>query len=295
MMNINFETPINTIIDLNEFNKFRNFIFPIQWGYPKNLKLKDIDRLLPYHTCLRKETTLDVINTIYEKTCTQKNFFIDIYSDDEKLLDYSKKETGLFFFKGDKNKPFAIICAGGGFSYVGSIQESFPHAIELSKKGYNAFVLHYRLGNANLACEDLARAIAYIFNHHNELEINLSSYSLWGGSAGARMAAYLGSYGTKVFINEYYPKPACVVMQYTGHSHFTDTDPATFACIGVNDRIASVQVMRNRINHLNNYGIPTQFKTYSNLGHGFGLGVNTTAEGWIEDAIHFWEQQMEEI
>ncbi len=68
------------------------------------------------------------------------------------------------------------------------IQDSFPHALELSKKGYNAFALIYRPG-AQTACEDLARAIQFIFEHAEELEVDTSCYSLWGGSAGARMAA----------------------------------------------------------------------------------------------------------
>lgn len=32
---------------------------------------------------------------------------------------------------------------------------------------------------------------------------------------------------------------------------------------------------------------------YAKLGHGFGLGIGTTAEGWIDDAISFWEKHMD--
>lgn len=46
----------------------------------------------------------------------------------------------------------------------------------------------------------------------------MTDYSLWGGSAGARMAAWLGSYGTSTFGEKTYPKPASVIMQYTGLS-----------------------------------------------------------------------------
>ena len=72
--------------------------------------------------------------------------------------------------------------------YVAGMHDSFPHALELSKKGYNAFALIYRPG-ARTACEDLARAIAFLHEHADELGIDMSDYSLWGGSAGARMAA----------------------------------------------------------------------------------------------------------
>ena len=86
-------------------------------------------------------------------------FFYDIYTDEEKAADPEKEETGLFFFRGDPGEKFAVLNAGGGFMYVAGIQDSFPHALELSKKGYNAFALIYRPG-AQTACEDLSKAIA---------------------------------------------------------------------------------------------------------------------------------------
>lgn len=46
--------------------------------------------------------------------------------------------------------------AGGGFVYVGAMYDSFPHELEVSKKGYHAFALIYR---PDSAYEDLARAI----------------------------------------------------------------------------------------------------------------------------------------
>ena len=101
--------------------------------------------------------------------------------------------------------------------YVAAMHDSFPHAMELSEKGYNAFALIYRPG-AQTACEDLARAIAFIHENAEELQVDPEEYSLWGGSAGARMAAWLGSYGTAAFGEEAYPAPAAVIMQYTGLS-----------------------------------------------------------------------------
>ena len=124
-----------------------------------------------------------------------------------------------------------------------------------------------------------------------ELGVNPQGYSLWGGSAGARMAAYLGSYGPAAFGGAELPRPAAVIMQYTGHSDFTANDPPTYACVGENDGIANWRTMRRRIDALNARGIPTEFHHYPNLGHGFGLGIGTTAEGWIDDAIAFWNRQ----
>ena len=64
----------------------------------------------------------------------QYHILYDIYTEDEKRQDSEKRDTGLFFFKGSKNAPFAVICAGGGFYYVGSIHESMPHALWLARQ-----------------------------------------------------------------------------------------------------------------------------------------------------------------
>ena len=217
--------------------------------------------------------------------------FYDIYSEEEKAADPAKEDTGLFFFKGNPGEKFAICNAGGGFAYVGAMHDSFPHALELSKQGYNAFALIYRPG-AQTACEDLARAISFIFEHAEELEVDTDCYSLWGGSAGARMAAYLGSYGPSAFGGDELPGPGTVVMQYTGHSEYMESDPPTYVCVGENDGIASWRTMESRLEGMSALGIDTEFHKYPGLSHGFGLGTGTVAEGWIEDAIAFWEKHM---
>ncbi len=40
--------------------------------------------------------------------------------------------------------------------------------------------------------------------------------------------------------------------------------------------------------------IPTEFHHCPGLGHGFGLGAGTVAEGWIDQAVTFWKAQTEE-
>ena len=133
---------------------------------------------------------------------------------------------------------------------MGAMHDSFPHALALSKQGYNAFALIYRPGAQNV-CEDLARAIGFIFANADELEVSTDCYSLWGGSAGARMAAYLGSLGPAAFGGENLPKPGTVVMQYTGHSEYNPAgEPPTFAVAGDNDGIANWMTMERRIDAL---------------------------------------------
>lgn len=50
--------------------------------------------------------------------------------------------------------------------------------------------------------------------------------------------------------------------------------------------------MRSRLLQLSAMGIPTEFHVYEGLSHGFGIGTGTVAEGWVNDAIRFWEANM---
>ena len=286
-------TLVTEVINMPAFDGFGQFLFPSEASFYGEMTLDNINALLPYHSHIDTDTTVEVINTLLELSESGETLFYDIYTDVEKEEDISKENTGMFFFKGEEGAPFAIISAGGGFAYVGSIHESLPHALELSKNGYNAFVLQYRTSGADMACEDLAAAISFVFENADMLGVSTEGYSLWGGSAGARMAAYLGSYGPAAFGGSSLPRPAAVIMQYTGHSDYTEDDPPTYACVGENDGIANWHRMERRIRALDRLGIDTEFHHYPNLGHGFGLGIGTSAEGWIDDAIAFWERHME--
>lgn len=281
-------TPIADVISDPVFGDYGRLIFPADDGYMNGNTLGELR--LTWYNNMDPAKTVEIANYLKDHAAAGETVFYDIYTDEEKAADPDKENTGLFFFEGAPGERFAVCSAGGGFAYVGAMQDSFPHALELSKKGYNAFALIYRPG-AQTACEDLARGISFIFEHAEELEVDTSGYSLWGGSAGARMAAWLGSYGPAAFGGDDLPRPAAVIMQYTGHSDYTENDPPTYACVGENDGIASWRAMRGRLEAMSALGIDTEFHSYPNLGHGFGLGTGTSAEGWINDAVAFWEKQ----
>lgn len=282
------DTPIADVISDPAFGDYGRLIFPTDTGYYSGNTLGELR--LTWYNNIDPAKTVEIVNYMKSHAEAGETIFCDIYTDEEKAADPAKADTGLFFFKGNPGERFAICSAGGGFAYVGAMHDSFPHALELSRMGYNAFALIYRPG-AQTACEDLARAITFIFEHAEELEVDTACYSLWGGSAGARMAAYLGSYGPAEFGGGDLPKPGAVIMQYTGHSEYTQSDPPTYACVGTSDGIANWRTMERRLEALEAQGIPTEFHAYEGLRHGFGLGTGTAAEGWVKDAAAFWEDQ----
>ena len=283
------ETTILEVIDDPVFDGYGRLLFPVDGRYYQGNTLGNLQ--LTWYNNIDSDKTVEIVNYLKTQVLNGERIFYDIYSEEEKKKDPRKKDTGLFYFKGKPGKRFAICNAGGGFAYVGAMHDSFPHALGLSKKGDHAFALIYRPG-ARTACEDLARAISFVFKYAKELQINTSSYSLWGGSAGARIAAYLGSYGPTYFLGNELPRPKAIIMQYTGHDEYFKHDPATFVCVGKNDGIVSWYTMRNRIQAMEKLAIDTEFHAYEGLRHGFGLGKGTIAEGWINQAISFWEKQM---
>lgn len=282
------DTAISDVINDPVFGDYGRLIFPVDSGFYSGNTLGELQ--LTWYRNIDPDMTVEITNYMKEHAGAGESIFYNIYSEEERAADSEKANTGLFFFKGNPGERFAVCNAGGGFAYVGAMHDSFPHALELSRRGYNAFALIYRPG-AQTACEDLARAISFIFEHAEELEVNTDCYSLWGGSAGARMAAYLGSYGTQAFGGDALPRPGAVIMQYTGHNEYTQNDPPTYACVGDSDGIANWRTMEKRLEGMQAFGIDTEFHKYTGLGHGFGLGTGTTAEGWFETAVAFWEKQ----
>ena len=288
------ETTVAQVTADPAFKDFGRLLFPVDLSIPGTMTLKQLSSSQVYlwYSHIKTEKTLDILNTLRERSLKGERIFFPIYREEEMASDRSKKQTGLFFFRGEPGREFAVMNAGGGFYYVGAMHDSFPHALEVSRKGYNAFALIYRPG-AQTACEDLARAITFVFDHAEELGVDTDCYSLWGGSAGGRMTAYLGTYGPAAFGGDDLPRPGADIIQYTGHSEYSEADPPTYACVGDSDGIASWRTMERRLEAMSSLGIDTEFHCYPGLGHGFGLGTGTVAEGWIDDAIAFWERQME--
>ena len=284
------DSKISDVVNDPVFGDYGRLIFPVDEGYYSGETLTDLR--LTWYSNIDVNKTVEIVNYMKSHAKAGDVIFYDIYTDAEKAVDPDKADTGLFFFKGDKDAPFAVCNAGGGFAYVGAMHDSFPHALELSKKGYNAFALIYRPG-AQTACEDLARAISFIFENADKLGVSTDCYSVWGGSAGARIAAYLGTYGPAGFGGDDLPKPGAVIMQYTGHSEYSEEDPPTFVCVGKSDGIANWQTMQRRIDTMAALGISTEFHAYDGLGHGFGLGTGTVADGWLDLAVNFWKEQMQ--
>ncbi|MBD5641702.1 MAG: alpha/beta hydrolase [Desulfovibrio sp.] len=290
MENVSYLKSENTVQDMlthPALAEFSRHMLPRKEDAASNISIKNIGRLIPWHSHVRPEIVLSGINRLISDSSAGKPVFYHYYTNPIKT-----EQTGLFFFRGKPDAPFALICPGGGFRYVGSLHEGFPIAEIISAHGFNAFVLQYRTGGEKIACEDMAHALSWIFHNAESLAVSVKGYSVWGGSAGARMAADLGSYGSSRLGGDDLPKPAAVIMAYTGHDWITREDPPTFSVVSSDDPIASANVMIQRTLALKDAGIDAEIRVFNNAGHGFGIGTGTDAEGWIDEALRFWERQL---
>jgi acetyl esterase/lipase len=285
---------VHDLLDHSAFAGFAELILP--WddrAYDKSMRLRELGSLLPYHSHVNPQVVVDALNRMIDDAHAGEKIFYDFYTEAQKRSERSKRHTGLFLFRGKPGAPFALIAPGGGFVYVASLHEGFPYAAEVSRAGYNALVLKYRAGDgAAVATEDMAAALSYIFRNANALRSGTQDYSVWGSSAGARMAAAIGSHGLASFGGEDLPKPSIVVMAYTAHLDHSSDEPPTFVVVGEQDTIAPASTMEKRVQALRRAGTEVEYRKFRNLGHGFGPGSGTTAEGWIRDAIGFWEKHI---
>jgi acetyl esterase/lipase len=261
--------------------------------HDRRLTFNGIASLLPYHTAVNPQVVVSALNHMVDAVGRGDTVFHDIYDPATLQSQADKSRTGLFHFHGRPGAPFAIVAPGGGFAYVGSVHEGFPYAQEISKAGYHAFVLKYRVGQGGgVANEDMAAAVTYVMRNAERLGVSREHYSVWGSSAGARMAASVGSHGTARFGGDALPRPSAVVMAYTSHADHADTEPPTFMVVGQNDGIAPPASMRRRADQLRRLGSKVELHEYPNVAHGFGVGTGTPAAGWIGNAIRFWRATM---
>ena len=288
---VNKNTTVGEVVNYKDFKGFGNLIFPVDLDIDSNITLENLGSYYMWYNDINPNKTVEIINYLKNESESGNQIFYDIYTDEEKKEDPDKENTGLFFFRGNPGEKVAIVSAGGGFYYVGAMQDSFPHCLELSKNGYNAFAIIYR-PDAQKSCEDLARAISFIYENQEDLQVNMEDYSLWGGSAGGRMTNWVGTYGTAYFGEKEYPKPSALIIQYTGLSEVAGNEPPTYSCVGTNDGIASYRTMQNRIDRIKANGTDAEIQIFDGLPHGFGLGEGTVAEGWINNAIEFWKRNM---
>lgn len=207
-----------------------------------------------------------------------------------------------------KRHKAALILPGGGYHRIDSYAEGYPYAKKLNAMGYHAFVLYYRYdekGSYPAPMEDVARALKTMAENAERWKLDLSGYSLWGGSAGGHLAAVFGTEFEQYGV----PAPGAVILAYpvitmgegthegsrnhllgqnpsrallenlSAEKRVTPAYPPTFLWWGEDDSIVNPVnslLMKGALEACN---VPHRAVSYPGVDHGVGIGQGIACEG----------------
>lgn len=229
-------------------------------------------------------------------------------------------DTGIAAFPLPERKKCVIICPGGGYMNVCSLAEGYPLAMAINRMGYAAFVVHYRTheeASAPNPMDDLAQAVRFIMEHADELNVDMEDYAVMGFSAGGHLAS---TFGTAALGYGRYglPAPKCMILgypvitmgeyahvgsremllgkeapremwdRYSVEKLVDSTYPRTYVWQCDADDTVPIQNTQLLAQALAKQGVEHEYEVFPGDAHGWGLGVGTPAEGWLERAIRLW-------
>lgn len=137
----------------------------------------------------------------------------------------------------DEIRPAMLVIPGGGYSAVCHEREGKPIALAYCKRGYNAFVLNYRVGpNDHYPSQliDASSAIVHIKDNAEKYHINPELVYALGFSAGGHLAGSLAILHGDPDVLEYlgiergYNRPRACVLCYPVVSCFVETHGSSF-------------------------------------------------------------------
>lgn len=252
---------------------------------------------------------------------------LPLYTKEEFEEDPTRAFARIVPFVIGKNAPTVIVCPGGAYQFISYNNEGAEIARALNKRGYNVFMLVYRVGVAARFPNpmlDLARAVNFVKYNAEAYGIDSERLFIFGASAGGHLAAYFGA-RYKDFEGEYLGKrfslrPTGIVLMYPLISLVTDTHeisratllglgsteeerldksveliadesyPPTFLWHCEADETALISNSIAFDKKLTELGVKHRFLRFPGGGHGYGTGVGTVAEGWINDAVEFMNE-----
>lgn len=225
---------------------------------------------------------------------------------------------------------YALVVSGNFLECSGRVKEGCGTAFQLHEMGYAAFVLQYRAGSRlkdNSNYQDLVRAVQFITRHAGELGVRPEDYAMVGYSAGGQLCGLFGT-DRMGYRNYGLPKPGALLLGYPivdymyskpfyfylydgarPGDHLAPGDyyynidlacevspqfPATFHWFGKDDR--TLEILFSPLQGpaldkaLEKNGVMHQMVVYDNAPHGVGVGTGTDAEGWLTEALAFWEK-----
>lgn len=203
--------------------------------------------------------------------------------------------------EGVEPKGAVILAAGGSRIFRSNIEETYEVALALNARGYQCFIVNYRVAPYTMdeSALDFARAIRYVRANAEKYGIKENNIACAGFSAGgsvisATLAGYVGDVNASALIPGYVPDELdsisadvnvylSVYANYGVESMKIETAPPTMFLIGSADGWNSVSKCFDAVRDA---GIFTELHTFAGVPHGFGAG--THADGTVYENAATW-------
>lgn len=236
---------------------------------------------------------------------SSKNATLSLYIQ----TDYNKYQENV-------KKPIVLICPGGGYGHV-SPREGEPIAFKVLAANCHAAVLEYDVDETTVFPQhlmELAYSVAYIRSNASKLMIDEDKIIVAGFSAGAHLAASLGCFWDKDFLedemkdykkNDYRPNglilayPVITSGEFAHRGSFehllqekanddemlelvslekqvSDKVPPVFMWHTFEDQAVPLENSILFAKSLREAGVKFEYHVFPNGGHGYALGTNET-------------------
>ena len=217
-----------------------------------------------------------------------------------------------------EGKPFVLILPGGAYAACSPYgNEGYAYAARIRELGYNAFILEYTVNMTHpTPLEDVNTALEIISQNAELLGTTMEGYAVCGSSAGGHLAACWGTKGVgyALYGKE---KPSTIILAYAATHIFEDSRPVLFGdnadetvrrSLSADENIdADYPAVYEWTFENDAYDVPTHMALmdaaleaasvphithlYPGGAHGLGLALGTEAEGWLDEAVAFWQAQ----
>ena len=207
-------------------------------------------------------------------------------------------------------KGAVLLCAGGAFMFRGDGADCYPTVDELSARGYQCFVVDYRLRpfTQEEGALDLARAVRFVRAHADEFElpsenhIAVGGYSAGGILAGEELISWRGHVTPDALDPAYAPDELdavsadasadAMIYSFYGRLSVASLDegllagadlPPTYYCYGMRDPF--YDQFEAQVELMHRLGYTVRARVLQGWPHGFGaLG------DWIPEFDAFMQE-----
>lgn len=245
-----------------------------------------------------------------------------IYTPEEIEANPSLGGAQLFYYPASTpGGKYALVVPGNGNGVTSEMEEGGSAAYQLHEMGYTVFVLRYRsflAASDNAPLQDLGRAVQLITENADKFQVQSENYALVCFSAGGQLGGLFANreigYG-----NYPVPKPGVLLLSYpfvdftygklayhvlidpgTREWRYymtslaeavTDDYPPVYFWYGKDDQVLALMGFEKQGPALETHEVPHKVTVYNHAPHSIGTGRGTDAEGWVKDAVAFWEEQ----